>query len=125
MRISTLMEKPVLKIDEEATAQKAAETMGKRHVGTLLVTKGNEDVGIITERDIMSKIIAEKRDLEKVKVKEIFSKPLITVDKDTDAEKVIEIMVEKGVRRIIVTDKDEIVGVFSTSDLTKLPAMNQ
>ncbi len=43
----------------------------------------------------MSKIIAEKRGLEKVNVKEILSKPLITVDKDADAEKVIEIMVEK------------------------------
>lgn len=119
------MEKPVQKIDENLTVQEAAEIMGKRRIGALLVTKGNNDVGIITERDIMSKIIAEKRDLEKVKVNEIVSKPLITVDKDTDAEKVIEIMVEKRVRRIIVTDKDEIVGIFSTSDITKLPAMSQ
>jgi CBS domain-containing protein len=125
MRISTLMETPVLKINGDSTVREAAEMMGKNRIGALLVTKGDEDVGIITERDIMSKIIAEKRDLAKVKVNEITSKPIITIDKDTDAEKVIEIMAEKGIRRILVTDKEEIVGIFSTSDITKLPAMSQ
>lgn len=120
MRISTLMEKTILRIDVDSTVQRAAEMMGNKHVGSLLVTRGKEDVGIITERDIMSKIIAEKRDLEKVKVKEVMSKPLIAVDKDTDGEEVIKLMAEKEVRRVLVTDEDEIVGIFSTSDVTKL-----
>jgi len=120
MSVSTLMEKPVLRIDEDSTVQSAAEIMGKNRVGTLLVTRGREDVGIITERDVMSKVIAEKRGLEDVKVKEVMSEPLITVDKDTDGEEVIKVMAEKGVRRVLVTDEDEIVGIFSTSDVTKL-----
>ena len=120
MRISTLMEKPVLRINYDSTVQEAAEMMGKKHVGALLVMKGKEDVGIITERDVMSKVIAEKRGLEDVKVKEVMSEPLITVDKDTDGEEVIKVMAEKGVRRVLVTDEDEIVGIFSTSDVTKL-----
>ena len=125
MRISTLMEKTVLRIDEDSTVQRAAEMMGKKHVGSLLVTREKEDVGIITERDVMSKVIAEKRDLEDVKVKEVMSKPLITVDKDTHGEKVIKVMAEKGVRRVLVMDEDEIVGIFSTSDITKLARMSQ
>ena len=125
MRISTLMEHPVQKIDEGSTVQKAAEIMGKKRIGALLVTKNDKVTGIVTERDIMSKIIAKKLDLEKINVKDIASKPLITVDKDTDAEKVIELMVEKKVLRIIITDKEEIIGIFSTSDVTKLPAMRK
>ena len=120
MRISTLMEKPVLRIDEHSTVQKAAEIMGKNRVGSLLVNRGKEDIGIITERDVMSRVIAEKRDLEEVRVKEVMSKPLVTIDKDTEAEKVIKVMAEKGVGRVLVTEDDKIVGIFSTSDITKL-----
>lgn len=125
MRISTLMEKTVLRIDEDSTVQRAAEIMGNERIGSLLVTRGKEDVGIITERDIMSKVIAKKRDLEEVKVKDVMSKPLISVDTNTDGEEVIKLMAEKGVRRVLVMDEDEIVGVFSTSDVTKLARMSQ
>ena len=86
MRISTLMETTVLRIDEYTTVLTAAELMGKNRVGSLLVTQGTGDVGIITERDVMSKVIAEKRSLAKAKVKDVMSKPLITVDKNTEGE---------------------------------------
>lgn len=123
MKISTLMEKTIYRINEDSTVQKAAETMGKKHIGSLLVTKGEEIVGIITERDVMTKVIAEKRNLEVVDVKEVMSMPLVTVDKDTDGEEVIKLMAEKGVRKVLVTNKEEIIGIFSTSDVTKLAAM--
>jgi len=119
------MEKTILRIDEDSTVQSAAEMMGNKRVGSLLVTRKKEDVGIITERDIMSKVIAKKFDLDEVKVKVVMSKPLIAVDKDTDGEEVIKLMAEKGVRRVLVMDEDEIVGIFSTSDVTKLARMSQ
>ena len=124
MKISKLMEKPILKIEEHSSVQKAGELMGKNHVGALLVTRGRENLGIITERDIMTKVIAEKRDLTKVTVKEVMSQPLITMDKDTHGEQVIKEMAERGVRRVLVTDENEIVGIFSTSDITKLATMS-
>ena len=120
MRVSTLMEKTVLRIDEESTVQQAAEIMGKKHIGSLLVTRGNENIGVITERDIMSKLIAEKYNLDAITVKEVMSRPLITVDKDTEGETVIKLMDEKQIRRVFVTDNDNIIGIFSTSDITKL-----
>lgn len=120
MNISTLMTHPVLKIDENSTAQESAEMMGKAHVGALLVIRKEEDVGIITERDILSKIIAVKGDLEKTKVKEVMSMPLVTIDKDMDAEDAIKTMVKSKVRRLLITDKGKIVGIFTTSDVIKL-----
>ena len=125
MRVYTLMEKPVLKIDEDAPVQQAAEIMGKKRVGSLLVTRRNENIGVITERDIMSKLIAEKYSLDAVAVKDVMSRPLITVDKDTDGETVIKLMDEKRVRRVFVTDNDDIIGIFSTSDITKLARTNR
>lgn len=114
------MTQPVLRIDEDSTVQEAAELMGKERIGTLLVTKQGVDVGIITERDILSKVIAKKGDLEETIVKDVMSTPLITVDKDTTGEDALRTMVENRVRRLPITDKEEIVGIFTTSDVTKL-----
>ncbi|UCH03001.1 MAG: CBS domain-containing protein [Candidatus Bathyarchaeota archaeon] len=125
MKISILMEKPVLRIAEDASALEAAVMMGKNHVGSLLATRSDANIGIITERDIMSKVIANKRNLETVQIKEILSQPIVTIDQDTDVEKVIEFMAEKGIRRILLTEKEQIVGIFSTSDIIKLPMLNQ
>ena len=125
MRVSTLMERPVQRIDEDAPVQQAAEIMGKKRIGSLLVTRENENIGVITEEDIISKLIAEKYDLDAIIVKEVMSQPPITVDKDTEGETVIKLMDEKKVHRVFVTDKDEIIGIFSTSDITKLAKTNQ
>ena len=120
MRISNLMEKPVLRIDEDSTVQTAAEIMGKKHIGSLLVTKGKDDIGIITERDILSKVIAEKQSLDAVKVKDVMSYPVITYDQNSQGEAIIKAMHEQGIRRVFITDEGKIVGIFSTSDITKL-----
>ena len=114
------MTQPVLEIDENLTAQESAEMMGKAHVGALLVKRKNENIGIVTERDIMSKIIAIRGDLEKTKAKEIMSTPIITIDKDIDAEDALRTMVKTKVRRLLITDKGKIVGIFTTSDVIKL-----
>ena len=120
MKVSTLMTQPVLEIDENLSAQESAEMMGKAHVGALLVKRNDENIGIVTERDIMSKIIAIRGDLEKTKAKEIMSTPIITIDKDIDAEDALRTMVKTKVRRLLITDKGKIVGIFTTSDVTKL-----
>ena len=119
------MTQPVLRIDEDSTAQQAAEVMGREHVGSLLVTRRGENVGIITERDIISKIIAVQGDLEATGVKAVMSQPLVTVNKNTTGEDAIRTMVDNDVRRLPVTDNERIIGIFTTSDVTKLVAMNQ
>jgi signal-transduction protein with cAMP-binding, CBS, and nucleotidyltransferase domain len=95
MKISELMEKSLHRIVVNSAVQKAAETMGKEQVGSLLVTKEEDDIEIVTERDIMTEVIADKRNLDVVEVKDVMSKPLVTVDKETDPEGVMKVMVEK------------------------------
>ena len=120
MMISKLMTQPVIKIDEDATIQEAIEIMGKENFGTLLVTKRGKDVGILTAGDIISKVVAKKDDLETINVKEIMSSPLVTVDKKTTGEDALKTMVKNDVRRLLITDNEEIVGIFKTSDISKL-----
>ena len=120
MSISELMTQPVMRINEDSTIQEAVEIMGKESFGTLLATRDGKDVGILTAGDIISKVIAKKKDLETIKVKEIMSSPLVTIDKKTTGEDALRTMVKNDVRRLLVTDNEEIVGIFTTSDITKL-----
>jgi len=120
MSISELMTHPVMRIDEDSTIQEAVEIMGKESFGTLLVTREGKNVGIITAGDIISKIVAKKKDLETIKVKEIMSSPLVTIDKKMTGEDALRTMVNNDVRRLLITDNEEIVGIFTTSDITKL-----
>jgi len=94
--------------------------MGKEHLGPLLVTRHGKDVGILTAGDIISKVIAKKDNPETIKVKEIMSTPIVTADRKIIAEDAIRMMVKNNVRRLLITDNEEIVGIFTTSDITKL-----
>ncbi len=120
MSISELMTHPVMRIDEDSTIQEAVEIMGKESFGTLLVTREGKDVGIITAGDIISKIVAKKKEVETIKVKDIMSSPLVTIDKKKTGEDALRAMVNNDVRRLLITDNEEIVGIFTTSDITKL-----
>ena len=120
MMISKLMTQPVIRIDEDSTIQEAVEIMGKENFGTLLVTRHGKDAGIITAGDIISQVVAKKDDLNTIKVKVLMSTPLVTVDKKITIEDAIRTMVTNDVRRLLITDNEEIIGIFTTSDVTKL-----
>ncbi len=120
MSLSKMMTQPVMRIDEDSTIQEAVEIMGKESFGTLLVTREGKDVGIITAGDIISKIVAKKKEVETIKVKDIMSSPLVTIDKKKTGEDALRAMVNNDVRRLLITDNEEIVGIFTTSDITKL-----
>jgi CBS domain-containing protein len=109
-----------MRIDEESTLQDAVEIMGERNFGTLLVTRQGKDVGLLTAGDIIAKVVAKKKDLATIQVKAVMSSPLVTVDKKTTGEDALRTMVEYDVRRLLITDNGIIVGIFTTSDITKL-----
>lgn len=88
------------------------------------MTRHGEDVEIITERDVISKIITTKDKIDEIDVKAVMSKPLVTIDRNTVGEKAIRTMVQNDVRRLPVTDEGRIVGMFTTSDVTKLVTMS-
>ncbi|RLG51368.1 MAG: hypothetical protein DRN99_08660, partial [Thermoproteota archaeon] len=80
-------------------------------------------VGILTERDILTKAIACDLDICKLKVKEIMSSPLIVVKPDITVEDAIKVMAAKGIRRLPVEEEGEIIGIFTAADLVRLVAM--
>jgi CBS domain-containing protein len=115
--VKDFMTKTIHTIDCNASVLEASKIMVEKNVGYLIVLEGGRPAGMLSERDIVFKVVALEKDPSKVKVGEIMSKPLVTIDPDTTISEAIDIMVKNGFRRIPVVRDGIIYGVFTTRDL--------
>lgn len=120
MRIKDVMKKNLVSIDGERKVTDACKLMGKLHIGSVLVTLENKPYGIFTERDLLSNIVAKGLDIKKAKVKNYASHPLITVDGKYSVRECARIMSDMKIRRLIITSRGEIRGIFTASDLARV-----
>lgn len=102
------------------TVAEAAEIMTEEGIGSLVIVRENKPIGIITERDLLEKVVSSDIKPSEIKVNEIMSKPLITVTPKTDILDAIRKMVKNNVRRLPVVEKDEIVGILTAQDVTEV-----
>jgi len=118
VHVRDVMTTTVLTINPDASMQDAAKIMGERHVGSLVVVEMDIPTGIVTERDLLTKVIASDRDSAKVKAREVMSTRLITVrPADTIKEAAQTMIQHKG--RLIVLKDGKVVGIITTSDLIR------
>jgi len=115
--IGHLMNKNIQKIDHQVTVQEAALKMKEKKIGSLLVEKGEQYIGIITETDIVRKAVAHGLDLNKKTVGSLMSSPVITLDQQRSPRDAHDLMGENGVRHLGVTQNGKIVGVVSVRDI--------
>jgi CBS domain-containing protein len=106
-------------ISPEATVFDALKTMADKNVGALAVFKGDELVGIISERDYARKIVLRSKFSKDTPVNEIMSTDVATVIPDSDIEKCMELMTEKRVRHLPVVEGEHVVGIISIGDIVK------
>ena len=118
------MTRQVVAIEDTEPISRAARLMRDRHVGCLIVTASERGtgVGIITERDLVWRIIADNFDPSKVLVSDVMTTPLITIPSDQKLENATKLMLEYGVRRLPVVDNNVLVGIITTTDLAKVLA---
>lgn len=102
------------------TVQEAAMLMRSERIGSLVVVDGNDAVGILTERDILNKIVAEGRSAKMVKVHEVMSAPLIVVGPEDTVADAAKRMSRKRVRRLPVCENGVLVGMLTENDVIKL-----
>ena len=116
--VRDVMSKPLITVDGEASTQDAIMLMVEKNIGALIVTEKGEPVGILTERDVMKKCCPQAT-CRAVKVKEIMSKPVITVEGETPIGRAVETMTNKNIRRLLVTENGKIVGIVTQKDLMR------
>mgnify|MGYP000633818001 CR=1 FL=1 len=119
MKVKEIMTTRIEQINADQTVFDAIERMIERRIRSLVVKFPGEDGadGIVTARDIVFKVIAQKKNLRQVKISEIASKPLICVDQQTELGSVAELMEESNVERVFVRDDDKIIGVVALLDI--------
>lgn len=117
MTLGLLMNKDIQKIEHDATVRQAAAQMKEKRIGSLLVERDGQYVGIITETDIIRKAVAEDIELTRKAVGEIMSRPVITLDEKLSPQDAHDLMGDQGVRHLGVTRAGEIIGVLSVRDL--------
>lgn len=120
--IKNYMEKEFQTIDENAAVIEAAKQMSQdegRYRGYLIVLNKGSPIGIVTERDLVNKILAQGVDPSKTKVSEVMSAPLITIDPEEDLLKAAELMQQKGVRKLPVVRSGIIYGIITADDIAQ------
>jgi len=115
--ISKFMNRELLTIDINSSAWDAARLMREKKTGSIFVTQAGRPVGIVTERDMLYKIVAEDLPAAHVLLRKMMSSPLVSVDENTSVKKAIELMQEKNFRRLLITRDDVAVGMVNQYDL--------
>lgn len=117
--VKDFMTKTILTIDAERSTFEASQEMEKNDEGYLIVLAKAQPLGIITNEDIVRKVVAKQRNSSETKVAEIVSTPLITIDPDIDVRNAVGIMVKNSIRRLPVARDGIIYGIFTALDLAK------
>jgi len=116
--VKEIMSQEVVTINPEALLDEAAGIMGEKHIGSLIVMKYDTPVGIVTERDLLSKVLALGKDLKEEKVERVMSYPLVTICLTAKIKEAAQTMIKKK-GRLAVFDCGKLVGIITASDLIR------
>jgi CBS domain-containing protein len=118
--VAEIMVKTVLAVDLNTNVKECSRAMAKRGVSCSVVTQANRAIGIVTERDLVSKVLADAVDPTKVFVKDIMSTPLITVSPNATLTDAAAQMAEYSVRRLVVVSQNgSMVGIITAGDIAR------
>jgi len=119
-KVADVMNKSVMSVELNTNAKECSKAMAKRGVSCAVVTQSGSAVGIITERDLVSKVLAESIDARSVLVRDIMSTPLITIGPDARLTNAAELMAQYRIRRLVVVDTTgSLVGIVTTGDIAR------
>ena len=117
------MQTAIETINSDAPVLQAAQQMATKKVGALLVRQDGELKGIVTERDLVQKVLSEEEDAQTLTTKAVMNHPLIAIDINRTVHDASDLMAEKWIRHLPVTENQKIVGILSVRDLIRMIAL--
>ena len=117
--LKDIMVSNVVTIDPDKTARDAARLMADNGISSVIVMKGNEIIGIVTERDLVRKVCANDISSSKVSITSVMSSPVITAESDLPIEAAVQRMFNNRIRRLPVVEDGKLVGIVTISDIAK------
>lgn len=120
VKVADVMIKAVIAVDSDVTVKQAVSLMNKYEIGCLVVlTKGKVD-GIVTERDILTRVIGNSRDVDKTAIKEIMSRPIWVANPTTELEIALRNMLKQKIKKLPVVQDGKLVGLVTLTDIARL-----
>ena len=117
MKVEDVMVKEVVTISENASVKEAADIMNQFEIGSIIAVRKGKAIGIITERDLLKRVIAEGMDAKKTRVKDIMSSPVIVIPPGTELEEAMRLMFQKKIKKLAIVDQKRLIGVVSLTDI--------
>lgn len=117
--VKDLMTSELTTVAPETSVSEAAERMAREDIGPLPVVENDRLVGIVTDRDLVVRVLAEGRDPRSTTVREVASKEPVTVSVDDDLVTTLDLLAKHQVRRVPVVDGDRLVGIVAQADVAR------
>lgn len=121
MKVKDIMSKDIASVSSEEPIEKAAQLMKQYDVGSIPVCSQDEVIGIVTDRDIAVRTIAEGQNPKQQKVREIMSSDPVVGNPDMDIHEAAKIMSDKQIRRLPIVDHNSLVGIVALGDISVEP----
>jgi CBS domain-containing protein len=119
LRVEDVMVKEVITVDEELTVKEAAEIMNRFEIGCLIGVRKGKAIGILTERDVLKRVVAQGRDASKTRVKDAMTSPLVIAEPRMDLAEAVKLMFQMKIKKLPVVDGKRLVGLVSLTDIAR------
>ena len=120
MPVREIMTSDPITIDKDIKISDAAKKMVELDVGSLIVMDGHNPIGILTERDMVKKIISKNVNPDSLSLTKVMTTPLITLNGDEDMQKAIDLMLKMHIRRVPIVEDQKLVGLVTDTDLVSV-----
>ena len=118
-KVRDIMQKNVITIEKTKKAQDAAIILKDKEISFLVVVNDNKPIGIVSERDIVRKIVADNKESQSTPLETIMSKNFKWVEPNASIESAVQKMLNNNIRRLVVLEDGELAGVITQTDLTE------
>ena len=118
-KVRDIMQKNVITIESLKKAHDAAIILKEKEISFLVVVKEGKPIGIVSERDIVRKIVADNKDAQTTQLETIMSKNFKWVEPNASIESAVQKMLNNNIRRLVVLENENLAGVITQTDLTE------
>ena len=119
LKVEDIMVETVITVEVNATVMKAVKVMNENEIGCLVITRNGRAVGILTERDLLKRVLGKSKNPSKIKVRDIMTKPLIAGCPDMDLEDATRLMFDKKIKKLPVVEQGQLKGLITLTDVAR------
>lgn len=120
IRMRDVMVTKVITTKKDSTVEEAVKLMNEHEIGCLVVTENDRPIGILTERDLLKRILARSKDLKRMMVDEVMSTPLISVEPNVQVGDASRLMFQKNIKKMPIVKEGELLGLVTLTDILRI-----